>query len=91
MIKKLATIAAAAAILGFSAAPVFAQANPNANCIGQDVSVEGPQGEVSGEVQAALEFARGSGVTLGSLVSAIDKLPSCTINCTIYATNNKYF
>ena len=74
MIKKLATAVTAAAILGFSASPVFAQANPNANCIGLDVSVEGPQGTVGEEVQGALEFVRSLGLTLGTVVSGEAKL-----------------
>lgn len=80
MFKKLTAIGVAAAILAASAVPAFAVANTNASCIGLDVSVEGPEGTVSSEVQAFLDFAKDEGIPLGSLVKGEAQAhdPNCT-------------
>ena len=69
-IKKLATIAAAAAILGFSATPVFAQANTNASCIGIEAEAISPPGssdEVPGGMAQLAKIVKGFGGAPGTV------------------------
>jgi len=74
LIKKIATISTAVAILAASAFPVLASANSNASCVGIDVSVEGPEGTVNEEVHVFLDYAKSIEKPLGSLVSGSAKL-----------------
>ncbi len=71
--KALITGVLAVSILA-GALPAFAASDSHASCVGIDLSIEDPQGLVSGEVHQFLEFAKNLGIPLGTLVEESAKL-----------------